>query len=176
MGDDMKKYIVITLLFCPLMSLAAPAVKKLGFATPAATGGVKSTVAAKVTPARSATVGGNIARVGSLRLNSANSASTSGAISGSSSRFPVVIPSKFYNSVSSPKPTGGTIVNASVDLTEVNNRIDSINSTLTEHDTRINNNDTHITQVESSPKFDSISTVELTGTPPENRAWIWVEE
>ncbi len=175
MGENMKKYIIIPLLFLPLMSFAAPAVKKLGVATPVATAGVRPGVAAKVTPARTASVG-KVARVGSVQPKPATA--TSGAISGSTSRFPIVLPGRLYNSASAPRPTGGTTVidNTDVDLTEINNQISTINTTLSNHENQINSNETTINNLQDSPKFDSISRSALTGDAPTGRAWIWVEE
>ena len=177
----MKKYVIIPLLFLPVMSMAAPSVKKLGVVAPVASAGVKSATATKVTPARTA----SSARVGSMHVKPvAAAAATTGAISASTSRFPMILPAKSYSGASTPKKTavGSNIINNNVDMKCGD---EEVCTTLENHDERISNNKQTIKEntdrieaIEADMDtvaigFDNIknNTRNLDG-----RAWIWVEE
>ena len=126
----MKKYVFLFLMCCPLVAFGAPSVRALG--SNAVSGTVGATAANKVTPVKASVVssdrGSGVARVGSLRAKATTTA-TSGANSASTSRFPVILPTKVYNTANAPRPTGtssSTIINTDVDLTEIENRIEGI--------------------------------------------------
>ncbi len=123
----MRKYIILALLFVPMVSFGASSVRVLGgqSATPAST-----TSVAKVTPAKPAvsSVGGSaVSRVGAVRAtNKTNASTSSSATSASTSRFPVITPAHSYSSVVAPKPTGTTSQQpapASVDVDAIVNNL-----------------------------------------------------
>lgn len=182
----MKKYLIIALLFIPVMSMAASSVKKFGGVVPVASSGVKPSVAAKVTPAKVANtpMGANMARIGSVKLKPATTGTATGDTTGaSSSRFPMIPSLKVYNSAAALKPA--TVVNngssASIaEIDELERRVSNIEnqaprdsshivtnvSTLVDHDDTIN---------VGAPWVDTVVSGR-TANPPEGRAWIWVEE
>lgn len=130
MGCEMKKYVFLFLVCCPLVAFGAPSVRALG--SNAVSGTAGATAANKVTPVKASVVssdrGSSVARVGSLRAK-ATTATTPSANSASTSRFPVILPTKVYNTANAPRPTGAsssTIINTDVDLTEIENRIEGI--------------------------------------------------
>ena len=102
----MKKYIVLALLFVPMVSWGAPSVRVLGSNTATSTA-AGSTV--RVTPAKnvvSKTSDSTASRVGTLRTKTkANTVSSAGTTT--NSRFPVITPAHSYSSVVKPQPTGG---------------------------------------------------------------------
>ena len=153
----------------PFVAFSAPSVRALGGNT--AVTGTTGAMSAKVTPAKSGSVTG--ARVGSLRARAVTTGSGVGALSGSSSRFPVLLPTKSYNNVQAPKPVVSSGAASNVNTTEINENITNITNQITEIDGRI----TNITEsLKDDKRFDTVSTVPLSGNPGENRAWIWVEE
>lgn len=163
MGYKMKKFLFVLFMCLPVVTFAAPSVRALGGG--AKVSGASENMAAKVTPGKSGSTG--VARVGSLRARAVTTGANAGAISGSTSRFPVLLPTKSYNSVQAPRPTSsGTSV---VNTTEINENIANITNQITEIDGRITN-------IVNDKRFDSISTVPLSGDPGENRAFIWVTE
>jgi len=198
----MKKYILLSLLFFPLASFAAPSVRMLGSGSaPKASAGVKTSVATKVTPAkvgRTASAG-NVARIGSMQVKpvSATNSNTSSSVAGS--RFPIIIPTKVYNSVNSPRPVGGnttSITNNNVDMVcgekgvceTLSEHADSISENvqnITKNADNIELHDGRITTNEQDIKVlqDDLDTIavgnrdKFSGAPADNtRAWIWVEE
>jgi len=110
----MKKYIVLALLFVPMVAWGAPSVRVLGnkAATPAAT-----TTVTKVTPAKTTavTTGDTTSRVGTVRAKAKTSA-VSNTAANSVSRFPVITPAKSYNAVIKPQPSGGNTTVKPVDV------------------------------------------------------------
>jgi len=147
----MKKYVIFALLFVPMAAFSAPSVRVLGNNT-ASAGNNTSVVAKKATPAKTAPVVTNTAntsRVGTIRPKTGTVSSIKPS---SESRFPVIAPNHIYNSVSTPKPTGGTtVINSEVDtdaivntvMQEVANNyynqeeIDNIVNNLDEEDPRV---------------------------------------
>lgn len=123
----MKKYVFMVLMCCPLMAFGAPSVRALG------SHAISGTAGAKVTPTKASAVstdrGSSVARVGSLRAK-ATTATAPSATSASTSRFPVILPTKVYNTANAPRPTGyssssSTIINTDVDLTEIEAKIET---------------------------------------------------
>ncbi len=163
----MKKYLFVLFMCLPVMAVGAPSVRALGGG--AAVSGSTGAMATKVTPAKTGSAG--VSRVGSLRARAVTTGASGGAISGSSTRFPVLLPTKSYNSVQAPRPVASGTTN--VNTTEINENITNITNQITEIDGRI----TNITEsLKDDSRFDSISTLPLSGNPGENRAWIWVED
>ena len=104
----MKKILILALLFVPVVSFGAPAVRMLGGGTKASTTSVPGSVSTKVTPVRVAsTPTTTTGRVGAVRTKT-NVATTTGAITGASSRFPVIAPAKSYGGISTPGTGSGT--------------------------------------------------------------------
>ena len=103
----MKKYVFLFLMCCPLMAFGAPSVRALG--SNAISGTVGAASVNKVTPTKASSVsanrGSSVARVGSLRAK-ATTATAPSANSASTSRFPVILPTKVYNTANTPRPTG----------------------------------------------------------------------
>lgn len=185
----MKKYIIIALLFLPVMSMAAPSVKKFGGTVPVASGGVKSSVASKVTPAKTitASLGANAARVGTVRLKpTATGSATSESTGSSVARFPVIPSLKVYNSAATPRPTA--VVNNSgssatvqeiLDLQERVNNIETVNNPVGDEKPIITNVSTlvrHDDTISVGEPWESGEVEGRTSTPPTGRAWIWVEQ
>lgn len=179
----MKKYVIIALLFLPVMSMAAPSVKKFGSVVSVASGGVKPSVASKVTPAKTitATLGANKARVGSLRLKSATTASATAENTGASTNRLSVFPSlKVFNSAAAPKANNN---NASIqEIDDLTARVENIEeqqgkTTIVTHaNTLVRHDDT----VNIGEPWDYPTHTEVEGRrsnmPPEGRAWIWIEQ
>ena len=192
MGCEMKKYVFLFLMCCPLVAFGAPSVRALG--SNAVSGTVGATAANKVTPVKASVVssdrGSSVARVGSLRAKATTTA-TSGANSASTSRFPVILPTKVYNTANTPRPTGAsssTIINTDVDLTEIEQKIENNTNNITTNTNNIQTNTTNIsgntTRIENlEGQSDSIR-VGGADKPADfddskkdsNRAWIWVEQ
>lgn len=178
----------MSFMLLPMIANAAPAVKLLGNNNPSVAG-TKTVVPAKVTPARAAALAktGNAARVGTLRAKSA----TTNAGTGSTARFPVIIPTKVYTTSNAPKATGGgtTIVPADTSaiegkLDDLTDRIGDLENTVNvTHNTQINNNTNNIRQINTDlgddPRFDSVVVGEehlhTRQGLPEHRAWMWIE-
>ena len=192
MGDRMKKYIVSVLLFLPLVANAAPTVRMLGNKGTMAVSGT-SAATSKVTPARAAITAkpANVARVGTLRAKSATTATT---VDGSTSRFPVVVPAKVYNGLNTPKLTGSTVVNNSVNTDAIEGRLNVLENTVNNNHTPsieqnrrgVQANTQRIDELNDDPRFDSVRVVG-SGTSPgfndsrlnsldHTRVWMWVEE
>ena len=123
----MRKYVFMFLMCCPLMAFGAPSVRALG------SNAVSGSAGAKVTPTKASAVstdrGSSVARVGSLRAKATTAAAPS-ASSSSTSRFPVILPTKVYNTANAPRPTGysssSTIISTDVDLSGIEERIEKI--------------------------------------------------
>lgn len=125
----MKKYVFMFLMCCPLMAFGAPSVRALG------SNAISGAAVAKVTPAKSSAAsvdrGSSVARVGSLRAKATTSAAPS-TVTSSTSRFPVILPTKVYSTANAPRPTGvstssSTIVpSGEVDLSGINERVRQI--------------------------------------------------
>ena len=94
----MKKFLVFALLIFPMTVFAAPSVRMLGSK---ANTNVVPQSESKVTPTKN-TSGASSARIGTLRTNTKITSNNAGAITSSSSRFPVITPAHAYNSVISP--------------------------------------------------------------------------
>lgn len=198
----MKKYVVVSLLFLPLVAFGAPSVRKLGTA-----GSVVGTAAvgktAKAVPARTGSVskisGGKVASVGSLRAKSATTGVT-GAITGSTARL-TGLKSLWANSTPKVVNTGGAYIGSAsaarveCDGEDICTKLGDLQHQLDEHRTDINNNTNKITINEGniqnlsvSPKFNSVrigtsdkpgdftDDLENIDGPGKSRAWIWVEE
>lgn len=122
----MKKYVLMILMCCPLMAFGAPSVRALG------SNAISGTAGARVTPTKASVVsadrGSSVARVGSLRAKAATA--TASTATSSTSRFPVILPTKVYNTANAPRPTGSssssTIINTDVDLSGIEERIEKI--------------------------------------------------
>ena len=103
----MKKYIILALLFVPMVAFGASSVRVLG--NKATTPAVKGTTATKAIPAKTAAVAttgdSSVSRVGAVRAKTKTGTTTASATS--NSRFPVITPAHSYSSVASPKPSGG---------------------------------------------------------------------
>lgn len=199
----MKKYIVMFLACCPLMAFGAPSVRALGAHSVA---GTTSATASKVTPSKSGAstnTGASVARVGSLRAKpvTTGTVGTSAAAS-STSRFPVILPTKVYNTAAAPRPTGNAIINQDVDLTEVYEKIqqveDKVDTNTENITTNTNNITTNTTNISTNTSAISTNTTNITNLSREansirvggadkpddfddankesNRAWIWVEQ
>ena len=143
----MKKYVILALMFVPMVSFAAPSVRVLGSGTATS---ASSTTGAKVTPAKTTAAAKNTvtaakattanagSRVGTVRVSPkpVGSGTTSGT--GTTSRFPVITPAHSYNSLNKPQSTGGgtTVINQEVNLDnyynkqDVDNKIEEINTTI----------------------------------------------
>lgn len=198
----MKKYVVVSLLFLPLVAFGAPSVRKLGTA-----GSVVGTAAvgktAKAVPARTGSVskisGGKVASVGSLRAKSATTGVT-GAITGSTARL-TGLKSLWANSTPKVVNTGGTYIgSASVaelkcdgvnicdTLGDLNERVTTNTNNITTNEGNIATNTQDIQDLSVSPKFNSVrigtsdkpsdftDNLEFIDGPGMSRAWIWVEE
>lgn len=122
----MKKYAFLFLVCCPLMAFGAPSVRALG------ANSISGVAGAKVTPTKASAVsadrGSSMARIGSLRAKATTVAAPS-ATSSSTSRFPVILPTKVYNTANAPRPTGSsssssTIISTDVDLSGIEQRIE----------------------------------------------------
>ena len=142
----MKKYVFMFLVCCPLMALGAPSVRALG------SNAISGAAGAKVTPTKASVVsadrGSSMARVGSLRAK-ATTATTPSATSSSTSRFPVILPTKVYNTANAPRPIGysssTTIVpSGDVDLTEIEQRIEENKNNIQTNTTNIATNTENI--------------------------------
>lgn len=116
----MKNYIVFVLLCVPVVAFAVPSVRVLGNANTPST----SATSVKMTPAKAVTgaVSSGTSETTASRVGTVRAKTTTGTVSktksntGSESRFPVIMPNHVYNSVVSPKPSGGTtVINAEVD-------------------------------------------------------------
>lgn len=180
----MKKYLILALMFVPMVSFAAPSVRVLGTGTgtPAsATSGAKVTPAKNASVAKVATsVGGTsnsaaASRIGTLRAAPKVGSGTGAAAATGTARFPVITPAHSYSSVNKPQAVGGgTTVN--VDLTKYYDKeeVDNIINALE--------------QIED-PAIDMVR-VSSTGNPKskwENNPWyqkriddgfvfMWIEE
>ena len=97
----MKTYLVLLLVFLPIVSFGAPSVRMLGNQQ-ALSAAVNS--GTKVTPVRSS--GESVGAITNARIGSLNVKPKSGALT-FSSRFPVIQPAYSYSSVSAPQTTGG---------------------------------------------------------------------
>ena len=141
----MKKYVLMILMCCPLMAFGAPSVRALG------SNAISGAAGAKVTPTKASVVsadrGSSMARVGSLRAKATTAAAPS-ATSSSTSRFPVILPTKVYNTANAPRPTGysssSTIINTDVDLTEIEQRIEENKNNIQTNTTNIATNTENI--------------------------------
>lgn len=150
----MKKYVFMVLMCCPLMAFGAPSVRALG--TNAVSGTAGATVN-KITPVKAASVStdrsSSVARVGSLRAKATTTAVAS-TNSASTSRFPVILPTKVYNTANKPRPTGtssSSIIDADIEaleqrVTNIENQVTNIgnqtgDTTIVE---TVNNNTTQI--------------------------------
>ena len=174
----MKKYVVMVLLFLPIASMAAPSVRMLGaqagpaVAAKPATAGVQAVGGAKVTPTKANTGrAASTARVGSLR---ARSATGTGAIAGSGSRFPIIKPATAFSTVSSPKPTNTTVINNTdvADVSGLEKRVTILETTVNDHHTP------DIEDLKDDPRFDSVRIGRGAdwGNRTDGRAWFWIEE
>jgi len=180
----MKKYATLLFMCFPFVVFGAPSVRSLGVAgttVSAASGGATTLNKAVPAKARNATSkASNSSRVGSLRAR-ATTTGTSNIGTASVSRFPVILPSKVYSSVNSPRPTGGHTTIVNTDTSEIEERLTVVEDTVNNyHEPQIQENTENINKVEKSPKFDSIRVANdfpFTGDElPDERAWIWVEE
>ena len=125
----MKKYLVMCLVCCPLVAFGAPSVRSLG--SGAVSGTVGATAANRVTPTKAPAVSANrsssVARVGSLRAKATTTVATPSTTS--TSRFPVILPTKVYNTANAPRPTGvssssSTVVPSEFDPSGLQQQID----------------------------------------------------
>lgn len=152
----MRKYIILALLSVPITAFSAPSVRVLGNNTASAGNNNTSAVVKKAIPAKAAPVATNTAstsRVGTIRAKTGTISNTKPA---SESRFPVIAPNHIYNSVSTPKPTGGTtVVNSEVDTDAIVNtvmqQVESNYYNQTQVDNMINN-----LNPEEDPRVDMI--------------------
>lgn len=191
----MKKFLLLALFITPVVAFAAPSVKKLGGGSIASSGTITSSGTTKtVTPAKAGTTSvSNAARIGTLRAKK-NNIGTTGAITGSAARFPVITAAKTYNSVATVAPvnsgtsTSGCSCNtdAFYDKVEVDAKITDVNSdvvTLNQQIESINNEITNINNSISNAddgRFDAIRTVNPAiargQEAPEGYVYIWIEE
>jgi hypothetical protein len=198
----MKKYLVLSLIFVPMVSFGAPSVRMLGN-QPALSAAMNS--GAKVTPVKSSNENTGVAstaRVGSLQAKVKSGNLTSVGTASSSSRFPVIQPAYSYNTVAAPQ-TGGSSspaqVPANVDVAAI---IDAVTQNIENNYYDINhvyNNNEFVTAVQKEvedfddPRVDAIRIrTAQEGSPsgyweakinqgkarelPSDYVYIWVEE
>jgi len=193
----MKKYVLLALMCFPMMSFGASSVRTLGSN---AVVGASGTTASKITPVKASNVGSvsgsGVARVGSLRAK-ATTVNTPSAVSGTTTRFPVVSPTRLFNTAMAPRPTGSvsntTIVNTDADIGDLTQRVENIENktgdtiivdTINNNTTNISDHANRIEVLENG--FNSVRRISGSAVPPEfagtpgttdkPRAWIWVEE
>lgn len=177
----MKKYIVLFLMCFPMLSFGASSVRALGSN---AVVGASGTTASKITPVKASNVGSvsgsGVARVGSLRAK-ATTVNTPSAVSGTTTRFPVVSPTRLFNTAMAPRPTGSvsntTIINTDADIENLTQRVENIENLNSASDKKV------ITTVNKlDANADTVLVNRGSGDPflgkgkPDDRAWIWVEE
>ena len=198
----MKKYILVILMCFPMLSFGAPSVRALGSN---AVVGASGTTASKITPVKASNVGSvsgsGVARVGSLRAK-ATTVNTPSAVSGTTTRFPVVSPTRLFNTAMAPRPVSysSTTINntEAVDLTDIEQKIEQNKNNIQNNTTNIATNTENITNNTTNISdhanrievlengFNSVRRISGSAVPPEfdgtpgttdkPRAWIWVEE
>lgn len=182
----MKKILILALLFVPVMSFGAPAVRMLGGSTKtSSTAAVPGTVSSKVTPARVAsTTTATTGRIGAVRAKT-NVTATTGAITGSSSRFPVIAPAKSYGGISTPgtgSGTGTVTPAANVDTDAI---VAAVTQNLNSYITNNYYNKTDFTQAvrevnKDDPRIDAVRRSNPVSAHPNEEldddfVYIWVE-
>ena len=175
----MKKFLIFSLLFLPMTVDAASSVRMLG-----AGSDTKSVAAQKITPTKSTAATGAVAvsRAGTLRAAPKVSGST-GTVSGSSSRFPIITTARPYNSVATPSSSGGsaTVTPASVDteaiINAVTQRIE--NNYYNKEEVYNNNNFIEAVKDVDDPRIDAIkvgSRPVHSAELPSDYVYIWIEQ
>ena len=190
-----KSVLLLALIFLPISAFAVPSVRMLGAGAGAVPSSSSSPSGTKITPARAATVNNanTPARLGTLKTKTSGAGTSTGAVTGSSSRFPVITAAKVYNNVNVPtNPTGGTNaspssgsgdINVENIVNEVTNRVQNNYYDKNQIDNRfeeVNNNITNINNNLDDSRFDAIRTTNprvARGTEaPEGYVYIWIEE
>lgn len=175
----MKKYVFLVLVCFPVVAFGASSVRTLGSSAVVGVAGAN-----KITPVKASSLGsiggGNVARVGSLRAK-ATTVNTPSAVSGTTTRFPVVSPTRLFNTAMAPRPTGSvsntTIINTDADIENLTQRVENIENLNSTSDKKV------ITTVNKlDANADTVLVNRGSGNPflgkgkPDDRAWIWVEE
>lgn len=171
----MKKFLVFIFLVIPTLTFAVPSVRVLGnnsTAKAVANTGTKITPA-KATGNTNASIGTSTSRIGTLRAK-AKTTGTSGALTNSNTRFPIISAPQSYNSVATPKSDSviGTVSGADTDAI-VNTIVQYIENNY------YNKEEIHNMQNEDDPRIDAIKV----GSKPVHKAslpsdyvYIWIEE
>lgn len=177
----MNKVLILTLLFVPTLSFAAPSVRMLGNKAPTSLSAQTET---KVTPTKN-TSNTALSRVGTLRVNTKTTGNT-GAITSSSSRFPVITPAHSYSSVVSPGTvntnTGATV--AGVDAAAIADAVAEAKEELRqEYYNKSQFTEAVRDAIEDDPRFDAIRLVDPAQaknrqgqTLPSDYVYIWIEK
>jgi len=123
----MKKFLIFALLFLPVTSFGASSVRVLGTGATPQGAGTKTSVATKVTPAKtinatkssSSLTSTTPSRIGTIRAKTASPAGSvsvkSGGTTSSGSRFPVITPAHSYSTVTSPSQQAAVTQTVSAD-------------------------------------------------------------
>lgn len=171
----MKKLFIISLLVLPMTVNAASSVRMLG-----ANADAKTATVQKITPTKSAAAVGttvSASRAGTVRA----APKTAGAISGSTSRFPIITTSRPYNSVTTPTNSGTVVVPSSVDVDAI---VDAVtqrieNNYYTKEEVYNNNDFIEAVKDVDDPRIDAIkvgSRPVHSATLPSDYVYIWIEQ
>ena len=185
----MKKFIVLALCMIPVATFAASSVRVLGNQSSSTTlAGQGST---KITPtkatASTATVkssGTTTSRIGTLRAKSGN---PTGAISGATTRFPVITPSYSYSSVTGEQEVANVVsTNVDVDTTSIINTVtNNVNNTISNqyyNKEQVYNNQEFVNAVQAIVDDPRIDAIRVGSRPSHNKAldrnyvYMWIEE
>lgn len=169
----MKKLLIFSLLVLPMTATAASSVRMLG-----ANAGANTASVQKITPTKSIAATNNsstASRVGTLRATP----KTAGAISGSSSRFPIITTAHTYNSVTTPNTSGTGATSASVDaiVDAVTQRIE--NNYYSKEEVYNTNEFIQAVKDVDDPRIDAIkigSRPVHSATLPSDYVYIWIEQ
>ena len=192
----MKKYLVLFLVFSPVVSFAVPSVRHLS-GTPALTSAASKT---KITPAKSeskpsgaaATISASSARVGTLRAKvKSNDSSSQTTTQGS--RFPAIVSSYSYTPVDSPDQGKNYETEAAAQNVNVDQIIEAVTQNITNNyysKEEVYNReqvDAKIEGIPDDPRFDAIRVVrgrngvvpsdsDYPTNLPSNYIYMWIEE
>lgn len=175
----MKKYVILALLFVPMVAYSAPSVRVLGNKTDSNTVATTKAAPAKLSATANNNTSGS--RIGTMRAKPA----TSKTGAGTDSRFPVALTNPKYQAIEKPK-TGvvSVVTTADVDTDEIVNEVMNKVGDNYYNKTYIDNNYYNNAQFDDAvrdvddPRVDAIRI----GRPddheedlPSNYVYMWIE-
>nr|MBQ0091690.1 hypothetical protein [Candidatus Enterousia merdequi] len=174
----MKKFLIFIFLLIPGVAFSVPSVRMLG-----------SNSGTKITPAKTVTVPSTtnnnanktkVSRLGSVRLKNVE---TSGAITASGTRFPVISTTHYYNSTNTPETTGASSCGCkNVDIDAVVDTIVRNVESNYYNKADVYNTDEFVEAVKDidDPRIDAIRTVRPNEhhsvNLPSDYVYVWIEE